>query len=218
MALKVLILQPEVDPNILNILGHSEGTLYAPRVAIDNSTMVNHVILMAALAQNPVNVVEYATDVSLPLEYSMKVLDQNHTGLIQIQQIANAPVLFKFLPLSHSLLRTNNTESITAAIAKVFDTNRGGYISNDKQLKPILVKKYENTTSFVPSNDCALIPSEIGICPILWGSLFNMIPNLSTIGNISNSTGIQILQGENDSDSRSRSISLAAKINRCEPF
>ena len=82
MALKVLILQPEVDPNILNILGHSEGTLYAPRVAIDNSTMVNHVILMAALAQNPVNVVEYATDVSLPLEYSMKVLDQNHTGLI----------------------------------------------------------------------------------------------------------------------------------------
>ena len=114
--------------------------------------------------------------------------------------------------------RTNNTESITAAIAKVFDTNRGGYISNDKQLKPILVKKYENTTSFVPSNDCALIPSEIGICPILWGSIFNMIPNLSTIGNISNSTGIQILQGENDSDSRSRSISLAAKINRCEPF
>ena len=198
-ALNVLIQQPEVDPKMISILGHSEGTLYAPRVAIDNSTMVKNVILMATLAQNPVNVVEYATDVSLPLEYAMKVLDKNHTGMISIQQIANAPVLLKFLPLSHSLLRSNNTESMTTAIAKVFDTNSSGYISIDKHLKPILVKKYENTTSFVPSNDCALNPSEIGICPILWGSIFSMTPNLSTIGNISNSTGILILQGENDS-------------------
>jgi hypothetical protein len=102
--------------------------------------------------------------------------------------------------LSHSLLRANNTEAMTTAIAKVFDTNSSsGYISIDKQLKPILVKTYRNITSFVPSNDCALKPSEIGICPILWGSMFNMIPNLSTIGNISNSTGILILHGENDS-------------------
>jgi hypothetical protein len=64
---------------------------------------------MAALAQNPAKVVEYATDVNLPLEYAMQVLDKNHTGLISTQQIANAPVLLKFLPLSHSLLRTNNS-------------------------------------------------------------------------------------------------------------
>lgn len=119
-ALNVLIQQPEVDPKRINILGHSEGTLYAPRVAIDNSTNVKNVILMATLAQNPVKVVEYATDVSLPLEYAMQVLDQNNTGLISIQQIANAPVLLKFLPNGISLLRANNTEAITPAIAKVF--------------------------------------------------------------------------------------------------
>ena len=58
-ALNVLIQQPEVDPKRISIIGHSEGTLYAPRVAIDNSTNVKNIILMAVLAQNPVKVVEY---------------------------------------------------------------------------------------------------------------------------------------------------------------
>src|SRR5438093_4614968 len=53
-ALNVLIQQPEVDPKRISIIGHSEGTLYAPRVAIDNSTNVKNIILMGVLAQNPV--------------------------------------------------------------------------------------------------------------------------------------------------------------------
>jgi uncharacterized protein len=191
-ALNVLIQQPEVDPKRISVLGHSEGTAYAPRVAIDNSTKVKNVILMAALAQNPTKVVEYATDVNLPLEYAMQVLDKNHTGLISTQQIANAPVLLKFLPLPHSLLRANNTEAITTSIAKVFGTS--GHIRIDKQLKPILVKNYENITAFNPSK-C----NNVALCPILWRSLSNMIPTLSTIGNVSKSTGILILTGENDS-------------------
>ena len=39
-ALNVLIQQPEVDPKRISIIGHSEGTVIAPRVAIDNSTKV----------------------------------------------------------------------------------------------------------------------------------------------------------------------------------
>jgi hypothetical protein len=78
----------------------------------------------------------------------MQVLDKNHTGLIPIQQIARDPVLLKFLPLPHSLLRANNTKAITTTIAKVFGIN--GYISIDKQLKPMLVKTYENLTAFNP--------------------------------------------------------------------
>jgi len=191
-ALNILTRQPEVDPKRISILGHSEGTLYAPRVAIDNSTKVKNVILMGTLAQNPMSVVEYATDVFLPLEYAMQVLDKNHTGLISIQQIANAPVLLKFLPLSHSLLRANNTKAITTTIAKVFGTS--GNLSIDKQLKPIFVKNYENITSFNPSSNTC-----VSLCPILWRSLFNMIPNLGIIGNVSKSIGILILNGENDS-------------------
>jgi predicted esterase len=82
-ALNVLIQQPEVDPNRISIIGHSEGTLYAPRVAIDNSTNVKNIILMGVLAQNPLKV-EYYQDVSLLLEYVAQVVDKNHTGLISI--------------------------------------------------------------------------------------------------------------------------------------
>ena len=95
-ALNVLVQQPEVDPKNINIIGHSEGTLYAPRVTIDNSTKVKNIILMATLAQN-VSVSEYDTDVSVPSEYATKVLDKNHTGLISIQQIANDPLLSHLL-------------------------------------------------------------------------------------------------------------------------
>jgi hypothetical protein len=63
----------------------------------------------------------------------------------------------------------------------------------------MLVKTYENLTSFAPNNACVLNPSGVGLCPILWESLSNMIPNLSAIGNVSNSTGVLILHGENDS-------------------
>ncbi len=191
-ALNVLIQQPEVDPKRISIIGHSEGTLYAPRVAIDNSTKVKNIILMGTLAQNPLKVVEYYQDVSLPSEYATQVLDKNHTGLISIQQIEKDPLLLKFLPLPHSLLRTNNTKAITTTIAKVFGTN--GYISIDKQLKPVLIKAYENTTAFN-----LLKCNTTVICPILWRALSNMTPNLSIIGNVSKSTGILILNGENDS-------------------
>ena len=190
-ALNVLTMQPEVDPKRISLIGHSEGTVIAPRVAIDNPTKVKNIILMGTVAQNLRDIVYYQY-VNLPSEYATQVLDKNHTGLISIQQIANAPVLLKFLPLSHSLLRANNTKAITATLGKVFGTS--GNISIDKQVKPLLIKKYENLTASNPSkcNDAAG-------CPALLRSYFNLIPTLSIIGNVSKSTGILLLNGENDS-------------------
>ena len=69
-ALNILTLQPEVDPKRISIIGHSEGTLYAPRLAIDNSTKVKNIILMGAGAQNARDLVHYQT-VSIPLEYAL---------------------------------------------------------------------------------------------------------------------------------------------------
>jgi uncharacterized protein len=189
-ALSVLLQQPEVDPKRISIIGHSEGTLYAPRVAIDNSTNIKNIILMGVLAQNPVKAVEYYQDVSLPLEYASQVLDRNHTGMISIEQIAEDPLLRNFLVPS-SVMLTNNTEAIATTLAKDFGTS--GYISIEKQLKPLLVKGYENITSF-KSLKC----NQPGVCPILWKSLSSLTPNLDIIGNVSKSTGVLILNGEND--------------------
>src|SRR6266852_7617270 len=91
-ALNVLRMQPEADRNRISIIGRSEGTIIAPRVAIDNSTKVKNIILMGTVAlstrENTHNL-----DVTLPSEYATQVLDKNHTGLISIQQIAKDTVL-----------------------------------------------------------------------------------------------------------------------------
>ena len=190
-ALNTLVQQPEVDPKRISVLGHSEGTLYAPVIAMDNSTLVSNIILMAVLAQNPLKDVEYYQDVSLPLEYAMRELDKNHTGLISIQQIVWDPFLRNFL-LPPSISHTNDTKAMSAALIKEFGNNSSN-INIDKQIKPFLIRGYENITAFNP-----LKCDTVGICPILWKSLSNMPTSLSSIGNVSKSTGILILNGEND--------------------
>jgi uncharacterized protein len=190
-ALNVLMRQPEVDAKRISVIGHSEGTIYAPRVAIDNPTKIKNIILMGTLAQNPVKDLYYYQVVISSLEYAKQVLDKNHTGLISIQQLATDPLLRKFLvPLS--VLSTNNTEDITKSLQRDFGTNN--YIGIDKQLNPSLVKTYENITAF-NSSKC----NSLGPCPLWWKSVSSLIPNLSIIGNVSKSTSILILNGENDS-------------------
>ena len=188
-ALNVLMHQPEVDPDRVSILGHSEGTIIAPRVAIDNSTKVKNIVLMGTVAQNGLDL-EYYQDVDLPVEYASQVLDKNHTGLISIQQIAKDPILLPML-LPKPFLIANDTEAISSTLAKGFGTN--DFISIDKQLKPVLMKGYENITS---SN---LLKCNAIECPNWFRSHSNLIPTLSVIGNVSNSTGILMLNGENDS-------------------
>jgi uncharacterized protein len=165
--------QPEVDPDRVSILGHSEGTIIAPRVAIENATKVKNIVLMGTVAQNGL-ALEYNQLVGLPIEYANQVLNKNHTGLIP-----------------KPLLIANDTEAISSTLTKGFGTNH--FISIDKQLKPVLIKAYENITS-PKSLKCNRIE-----CPIWFRSHSKLIPTLSVIGNVSNSTGILMLNGENDS-------------------
>ena len=121
-AIAVLTLQPEVDPKRISIIGHSQGTIIAPRVAIDNSTKVKNIILMGTVASNIRDLI-YLQRVSLPLEYAKQVLDKNHTGLISIQQISKDPLLRHLLvPSSVALtfLRTNDTNVIIDTLEKKF--------------------------------------------------------------------------------------------------
>lgn len=190
-ALNVLIKQPEIDANHISVIGHSEGTMYVPRVAIDNPTIVKNVILMGTLAQNPVKDLYYYQVVSSPSDYAKQVLDKNNTGSISINDLAADPLLTKFLvPLS--ILSINNTQDIEKTLRKVFGTKES--IDIEKELKPLLIQKYDNLTSF-DSYKCNLL----GPCPIWWQSISNLIPNLGIIGNISKTTHVLLLNGENDS-------------------
>ena len=200
-ALNVLMQQPEVDPKRISLVGHSEGTIIAPRVAIDNSTNVKNIVLMGIAAQNALDL-EYYQDVLAPVEYAHQVVDENHTGLISVQQIAKDLTLLNSLYKSNSNLllsyisgkypTPSETEVISGALAKDFDTNDS--ISIDEQYKPALTKRYENHTSNMTSLECNQLE-----CARWFQSYANLIPPLSVIGNVSNSTGILLLNGENDS-------------------
>jgi pimeloyl-ACP methyl ester carboxylesterase len=201
-ALAVLLNQPEVDPNKITILGHSEGTIITPRVAIDNTTKVKNIVLMGIVAQNFRDIVYYQY-VNLPLEYATQVLDKNHTGSISIQQISKDPFRYSSLlnllvpsSIFYTFLRTHDTKVISNALVNEFgnDTIQDSHVSIDKQLKPLLIKRYENLTASNPSKCNNLVG-----CPIWMRSQLRLIPNLSIIGNVSKSIGVLLLNGENDS-------------------
>jgi uncharacterized protein len=191
-ALNVLIQQPEVDPKRISIIGHSDGTVITPRVAIDNSTQVKNIVMMGIVAQKFRDIVYYQ-HVNLPLAYATQVLDKNHTGFIPLQQIAKAPVLIRDI-LPPAISQSNNTKAITNTLAKELGTN--GYVSIDRQLRPSLIKALENDTSLKwLDSKC----NNLGGCSKWAISEFNIEPDLSIIGNVSKSTGILLLNGENDS-------------------
>src|SRR5215217_2868832 len=115
-ALAVLALQPEVDPSRITILGHSEGTVIAPRVAIDNTTKVRNLVLMGAAAEN-VYELGYFQNVDLKVLYAEKVLDRNHDGLLSVSEADNDPIFGSVvgnvteLPMQ----RNNNNTTLTTS-------------------------------------------------------------------------------------------------------
>jgi uncharacterized protein len=70
-------------------------------------------------------------------------------------------------------------------------SSKQNYISIEKDLKPLLVDRIVSLTA--KNATC-----NVEGCPIWWRSHFNLGSTLGMIGNVSSSTGILILQGEND--------------------
>ncbi len=119
---------------------------------------------MGTAAQNLVRDILRFQVVDLPLEYAMKVLDRNHTGLISIQEIGKDPLLSSYLELT--FLHTNNTKAIIKNQTEKFDTS--SQISIQKQIRPALIKYYENETALNMSK-C----NDIRGCPLWFRSEFN---------------------------------------------
>ena len=42
-ALNILTLQPEIDPQRISVIGHSDGTVIVPRVAIDDASKAKNI-------------------------------------------------------------------------------------------------------------------------------------------------------------------------------
>jgi esterase/lipase len=204
-ALDILIEQPEVDANRITVLGHSEGTIITPWVAIDNPSKIKNIILIGAIAQNFKKIAEF--QVTVPILYAKEVLDHNHKGLLSLQEANENPifstVIGKFtLILTQNITNTSNVTSTTNTsfiliqqqLNPEYNTNKDVYISIDNELKPKLFELFESKLVITPGKKCTLTDWP---CPIWVKSHYDVSQStVNIIGNVSSS--ILILQGEND--------------------
>ena len=181
-ALKVLTQQPEVDKNKISLIGHSEGTLIAPRIGIEqenmtNATTIKNIVLMGSAATTIADLAHYQK-VGIALEYMHQVLDKNHTGSISLREAIKDPLVGRFFVAYFG----NEITTPTALI------------DIDRQIKPLLEKELEEFTKADVNARC---DNPEG-CPIWFNSAASLEPNLSVIGNLSKSTSVLMLNGEND--------------------
>lgn len=214
-ALSLLLEQPEVNASKkATLIGHSEGTMIAPRVAIDNPDKVKNIVLMGPVA-NTLPELLYFQIVKNPLEYTEKVLNKNGSGTLTINEISNDPIFQNLVGgnLTHLLLFQTKgmdyfNQSSTEKSQPTNTTISKDTISIDNDLKPALIAAYNNVT--FPTNSALLSKcldvhygyfewnSGLEGCPKWMKSHFDLQSTLSMIGNVSSGMGILILQGEND--------------------
>jgi uncharacterized protein len=199
-ALDVLAQQPEVDANHLTLVGHSEGTMIAPRVAIDNPRKVDNIVLMGAVAQNLRELAGFFQGVTLPVLYAQQVLDHNHNGLISVREASENPVFSTIIGKNFTLLLTQN---ITAAngtaqqLSPQYNTNNDAFISINDELKPRLIDFLRSLSDVTPGEKCT--PESLA-CPIWVASHYSLIPTLDIISKVPSDTSVLIQQGKNDSN------------------
>jgi uncharacterized protein len=195
-ALEVLIQQPEVDANKVTLVGHSEGTIIVPRIAIDNPDKIDNIVLMGALAQNLTDI-GYFQAVTNPLNYAQQVLDHNHNGLLSVQEASENPV-FNTMVGNLTLLLTQNTTTANGTVEQLrtqFNKDNDTFISINDELKPRLIDWHKSSyLAVTPNKKC------IGLdpCPI-WISSHYSLPTLSIIGKVPSDISILIQQGKNES-------------------
>ena len=200
-ALDVLIQQPEVDANHVTLVGHSEGTSIAPRVAIDNPDKVNNIVLMGAVAQN-MRETGYFQGVTLPVLYAQQVLDHSHNGLLSVQEASENPVFSSMLqPGNLTLILTQNITNVNGTpeqqLHPQYDINNDSFISINDELKPRLIDNLKSVSVVTPGEKCTGLK---GPCPIWLTSQYSSIPTLDIISKVPSDTSILIQQGKNDSD------------------
>jgi len=194
-ALEVLIQQPEVDSNSVTLIGHSEGTMYVTRIAINNPDMVDNIVLMGPLVLG-YHEEAYYQAVSLPVLYAQQVLDHNHNGFISIQEALEDRV-FHSIPINLTQALTQNVSTINGTAEQLspkYNINNDTFISINDELKPKLTDQLRSALVVTQGEKCGLKP-----CPIWLKSQYSATPNLDIISKVPFNTSILIMNGKNDS-------------------
>jgi uncharacterized protein len=194
-ALDVLIQQPEVDSNGVTLVGHSEGTMYVTRLAVNNPDIVDKIVLMGTLALG-YHEEAYYQAVTLPILYAQQILDHNHNGFISVQEALKDRV-FHSIPINLTQALTQNITTINGTVEQLnprYNMNNDTFISINDELKPRLIDQLRSASVVTQDEKCGLKP-----CAIWLKSQYSAIPNVDIISKVPFSTSILIMNGKNDS-------------------
>ena len=198
-AVKVLMQQPEVNSTKISLIGHSEGGEIVTILAADNlTTKFDNIILMAPRIENPRDQIYYGF-VGFPLEYAKIVLDKNHNGSFSLQEALQDQIFQSMVGGNTSLILspTITDNNSTELSQLVFNISKDRYVNILTKFKPVLEKRMEKSFEGTKCEN-----PMAGPCPIYLGSIVNLSSTLSILDNVSSSTDILILHGQNDSGSR----------------
>ena len=185
VALKILEAQPEVNKSDITVLGHSEGAIVAPRIAIDHKE-VKKMVLMAAPAGNLRDLI-YFQLVNRSLLFAEQVMDTDHDGQLSIKEVEATMGLpnDSIAPLpAVGLIEKNNTTGEYQWHPQV-SANPTGNISIQNDLLPLLIKQFQAFTANPEAPGYKWLQS-----------YFALNNTIDIIGNVSAS--ILLLNGEND--------------------
>ncbi len=196
-ALHTLVNQPEVDKNDISVLGASQGTWIATRVAAANP-FVKNVLLLSTGAEKWGDTL-HRDMVNTTLQYAREILDINHDGFVSLSEVVateNTPYWTDGLIPSMMLVENNTGGSyqfMEGLQTIEVDGEEEEAIEIDTTLRSFLEQRFQSIFVDTEDRSCPFF----GLCPPSLRT-FAELDNLSVIGNISSSS-ILLMQGGLDS-------------------
>ena len=121
----------------ISILGHSEGSFIAPRIAIDNPGKIKNIILMATSAQNETE--GTYNNILGMLQYAKYVVDKNKDGLISLKEAFKSPMQQMLIINDTGNLNTSHFNLYFKPFNSKSNNKNESYISIDNGIKPFLM-------------------------------------------------------------------------------
>jgi pimeloyl-ACP methyl ester carboxylesterase len=179
-AVEALKLQSEVDADDITLIGHSESTIIAPRIAVDDPSVKN-IVLMGTAGRSYYDI-KYFKTVDLRVIFANDVLDTNHDGLISIPEVIEGLGQGPKAAISALDLIENSTGEWLWR--SHWNPDGDDFVDIEEEFESFLIRliEYSMTAEYPGSK---LVQSQLAL-----------ESNMDMIGNVSSS--ILILHGEND--------------------
>jgi pimeloyl-ACP methyl ester carboxylesterase len=202
-ALHILVDQPEVDKNNVSVLGGSQGSWIATRVAAANPFVKN--VLLLSTGADKLGDIIHTQMVNTTLQFTKEVLDTNRDSLLSLSEVlaTEDTPYWTYEPLLPSMIlvvrndTTGNyrfvggleTREINSGSSEEEET-----IEIDTTLRDLLEKRFQSIFVDTEDRSCPYLGG--AGCPPMMRSIAEL-DNLSVIGNLSSSS-ILIMQGGRD--------------------